>query len=171
MAERWRERGRAAGTSSTAPLADGDAPDWTEELFVYQTLAGAWPIEPGAARALPREGAARGEAQHELDRAGRRVGGARSSASSAGCSTHEPFLADFEPFAAELAAAGARSAIGQLVLRLTSPGVPDIYNGDELPYFALVDPDNRRPGRLGRPPRCAGGSREAPPRATPRSCT
>jgi (1->4)-alpha-D-glucan 1-alpha-D-glucosylmutase len=31
------------------------------------------------------------------------------------------------------------------VLRLTSPGVPDIYNGDELPYLALVDPDNRRP--------------------------
>ena len=31
------------------------------------------------------------------------------------------------------------------MLRLTSPGVPDIYNGDELPYFALVDPDNRRP--------------------------
>ena len=49
------------------------------------------------------------------------------------------------PFAQEVAELGERSAIGQLVLRLTSPGVPDIYNGDELPYFALVDPDNRRP--------------------------
>ena len=58
---------------------------------------------------------------------------------------HEPFLADFAPLAAEIAAAGAHSSVGQLVLRLTSPGVPDIYNGDELPFFALVDPDNRRP--------------------------
>jgi (1->4)-alpha-D-glucan 1-alpha-D-glucosylmutase len=32
-----------------------------------------------------------------------------------------------------------------LVLKLTSPGVPDVYQGDELPYRALVDPDNRRP--------------------------
>jgi (1->4)-alpha-D-glucan 1-alpha-D-glucosylmutase len=31
------------------------------------------------------------------------------------------------------------------VLKLTAPGIPDIYQGDELPYRALVDPDNRRP--------------------------
>ena len=31
------------------------------------------------------------------------------------------------------------------LLKLTSPGVPDIYQGDELPFLALVDPDNRRP--------------------------
>ena len=55
------------------------------------------------------------------------------------------FLADFEPFAARVAAAGERVALGQLVLKLTAPGVPDIYQGDELPFRALVDPDNRRP--------------------------
>ena len=90
-----------------------------------------------------------------------RVGGRASSASRAACSTHEPFLADFEPFAAEVAAAGERSALGQLVLRLTSPGVPDIYNGDELPFFALVDPDNRRPVDWARPPRRARLARRA----------
>src|SRR5207249_7940498 len=58
---------------------------------------------------------------------------------------NERFRAAFEPFAAEVAAAGERAALAQLALRLTSPGVPDIYNGDELPYFALLDPDNRRP--------------------------
>jgi Periplasmic binding protein domain len=42
-------------------------------------------------------------------------------------------------------AAGSRSAIGLLVLRLTSPGIPDHYNGRELRYFALVDHDTRRP--------------------------
>jgi (1->4)-alpha-D-glucan 1-alpha-D-glucosylmutase len=56
-----------------------------------------------------------------------------------------PFLAELVPFAEDLALAGARSSIGQLVLRLTTPGVPDIYGGDELWYLALVDPDNRRP--------------------------
>jgi (1->4)-alpha-D-glucan 1-alpha-D-glucosylmutase len=35
--------------------------------------------------------------------------------------------------------------LGMTLLKLTSPGVPDVYQGDELPYFALVDPDNRRP--------------------------
>ena len=57
----------------------------------------------------------------------------------------EAFLAALEPFAARLAAAGARSTLGQLVLKLTAPGIPDIYQGDELDYRALVDPDNRRP--------------------------
>ena len=35
--------------------------------------------------------------------------------------------------------------LGTTLLKLTAPGVPDLYQGDELPYFALVDPDNRRP--------------------------
>ena len=55
------------------------------------------------------------------------------------------FRADFEPFVAEVAAAGERAALGQLLLKLTVPGLPDIYNGDELPLLSLVDPDNRRP--------------------------
>src|SRR5205823_9485236 len=38
-----------------------------------------------------------------------------------------------------------QAALAQLTLRLTAPGVPDIYQGDELTYLALVDPDNRRP--------------------------
>ncbi|HKG43673.1 MAG TPA: hypothetical protein VKB10_05465 [Gaiellaceae bacterium] len=40
---------------------------------------------------------------------------------------------------------GRTIALGQLLLKLTSPGVPDIYQGDELEALALVDPDNRRP--------------------------
>jgi len=35
--------------------------------------------------------------------------------------------------------------LGTTLLKLTVPGVPDIYQGDELPFLALVDPDNRRP--------------------------
>jgi (1->4)-alpha-D-glucan 1-alpha-D-glucosylmutase len=44
-----------------------------------------------------------------------------------------------------VAAAGDRAALGQLLLKLTVPGVPDIYQGDELLCLSLVDPDNRRP--------------------------
>ena len=58
---------------------------------------------------------------------------------------HEAFLADFEPFAAELARIGDRAALGQLMLKLTVPGLPDVYQGDELRSLSLVDPDNRRP--------------------------
>ncbi len=44
-----------------------------------------------------------------------------------------------------MAAAGDRAALGQLLLKLTVPGVPDVYQGDELLNLSLVDPDNRRP--------------------------
>jgi (1->4)-alpha-D-glucan 1-alpha-D-glucosylmutase len=56
-----------------------------------------------------------------------------------------PFLADFHAFVASLARAGAITSLAQLVLKLTVPGVPDIYQGAELWDFSLVDPDNRRP--------------------------
>jgi (1->4)-alpha-D-glucan 1-alpha-D-glucosylmutase len=49
------------------------------------------------------------------------------------------------PLHRKVAAAGRRSAMGQLMLKLTAPGIPDIYGGDEVEYLALVDPDNRRP--------------------------
>jgi (1->4)-alpha-D-glucan 1-alpha-D-glucosylmutase len=143
MAERWREhvlRWHELGL----PYRDGDAPDWTEELFVYQTLVGAWPISPerldGYFEKALRE-AKRNTSWVEQDE---RWENAVKRYARDVCED-EGFLADFLPFAAEVAEAGERSAIGQLVLRLTSPGVPDIYNGDELPYLALVDPDNRRP--------------------------
>jgi (1->4)-alpha-D-glucan 1-alpha-D-glucosylmutase len=55
------------------------------------------------------------------------------------------FISELEPFVARVARAGERIALGQLALKLTSPGVPDIYQGDELELIALVDPDNRRP--------------------------
>ncbi len=44
-----------------------------------------------------------------------------------------------------MAEAGRRSALGQTLLKLTVPGLPDVYQGDELEALNLVDPDNRRP--------------------------
>ncbi|WKX73106.1 malto-oligosyltrehalose synthase [Streptomyces sp. XD-27] len=62
-----------------------------------------------------------------------------------------PVPAAFEGFAAfdhELAAPARANTLGAALLHLTMPGVPDLYMGTELPYLALVDPDNRRPPRF-----------------------
>jgi (1->4)-alpha-D-glucan 1-alpha-D-glucosylmutase len=56
-----------------------------------------------------------------------------------------PFLDAFAGFVARLAPAAAANSLAQLVLKLTAPGVPDIYQGTERWDFSLVDPDNRRP--------------------------
>jgi (1->4)-alpha-D-glucan 1-alpha-D-glucosylmutase len=52
---------------------------------------------------------------------------------------------DIATFAARIAPAGALNGLAQTVLRLTSPGIPDLYQGTEFWDFSLVDPDNRRP--------------------------
>ena len=56
-----------------------------------------------------------------------------------------PFLSNFAEFIGSLARPAAIASLAQLVLKLTVPGVPDIYQGGELWDFSLVDPDNRRP--------------------------
>ena len=60
-------------------------------------------------------------------------------------SVSRPFLDDLCEFAGRMAPVGAVNGLGQVVLKLTSPGVPDIYQGTEWWDLSLVDPDNRRP--------------------------
>jgi (1->4)-alpha-D-glucan 1-alpha-D-glucosylmutase len=125
-------------------LRAGKIPGWSEELFLYQTLVGAWPIswdrlEQYLVKAM-REAKRTTSwiAPDEQWEAGM-LAFARS------VTTHPPFLERFEPFVADIAFAAERISIGQVVLRFTAPGVPDIYQGDELWDLSLVDPDNRRP--------------------------
>jgi (1->4)-alpha-D-glucan 1-alpha-D-glucosylmutase len=140
MAARWAEE----VTAWQALNAHDGGPDWTEELLIYQTLVGAWPLEPERLEAYVEK--ALREAKRNTswlepnERWEREV-----KEFCRGLFENERFRAAFEPFAADVAVAGEQAALAQLAVRLTSPGVPDIYNGDELPYFALVDPDNRRP--------------------------
>ncbi len=56
-----------------------------------------------------------------------------------------PFFRDARAFAGQLAPVSAVHGLAQVALKLTAPGVPDIYQGCELWDFSLVDPDNRRP--------------------------
>ncbi|MBC7325937.1 MAG: malto-oligosyltrehalose synthase, partial [Moorella sp. (in: Bacteria)] len=55
------------------------------------------------------------------------------------------FLPDFREFQKIVAYYGAWNSLAQVLLKITSPGVPDFYQGTELWNFSLVDPDNRRP--------------------------
>jgi (1->4)-alpha-D-glucan 1-alpha-D-glucosylmutase len=123
---------------------EGRGPDRIEEYFVYQTLAGAWPI--GADRVV--------EYVEKALREGKRNSNWISPDAEwedgvkqfvRDLYEHPPFLETFQPFVERIAAAGSEAVLRQTALKFTVPGVPDIYNGDELEYFALVDPDNRRP--------------------------
>src|SRR5262249_13052810 len=58
---------------------------------------------------------------------------------------HGPFRNDLTPLQRRVAFYGQANSLSQTLVRLTSPGVPDIYQGQELWDFSLVDPDNRRP--------------------------
>src|SRR4030095_7359325 len=57
---------------------------------------------------------------------------------------HRPFRESFDRFAGRVAEVGELSSLAQLLIKLTAPGVADIYQGDELVSLSLVDPDNRR---------------------------
>jgi (1->4)-alpha-D-glucan 1-alpha-D-glucosylmutase len=130
MADEWAEFARGV------PVPDDVDPN--DAYFVLQTLAGAWPLTrerlDGYLEKALREGKLRSnwldpEVEYE-----RRVQEYAWSLA--------PHVA---PFAARLAPLGERIALAQTLLKLTCPGVPDIYQGDELECLSLVDPDNRRP--------------------------
>ena len=157
---RWRRWNRDFRTKARGQLL----PDPNTEYLVYQTLVGAWPLEllgqapdalPAGALAAFRDRiaayaqkAAReaktetswvdpdAEFEAALDRFVR---------SALEPSLASDFLADLIGFVGRVARPGLWNALARLLLHLTTPGVPDVYQGDELWNFALVDPDNRRP--------------------------
>jgi (1->4)-alpha-D-glucan 1-alpha-D-glucosylmutase len=122
----------------------GGMDDPNEEYLVWQTLVGAWPIVPGRLELYLEKSlreAKRTTNWIEPDEAHER----RAKAFVRGLYSNHEFLDDFEPFAARVARAGEHASLGALLLRLTSPGLPDLYQGDALVSLNLVDPDNRRP--------------------------
>ncbi|MGH3002658.1 MAG: alpha-amylase family glycosyl hydrolase, partial [Gaiellaceae bacterium] len=130
----WSERVRA-WRAELGGLEDG-----REELLVYQTLVGALPIE-------------RARLDGYLEKALRE--GKVGSSWLAPDVEHERAVCDYaaraaetigrDPFLDRVRVVARRLANAQLLLKLTSPGVPDLYRGDELEDLSLVDPDNRRP--------------------------
>jgi (1->4)-alpha-D-glucan 1-alpha-D-glucosylmutase len=127
----------------TEGLRSGGAPDDNERLLIFQTLVGAWPIEADRLRGYLEKALREAkrnttwvDQDHDWER--------RVQDFAVALCTFEPFLETFLPLAERVAEAGHRAALGQLALKLTVPGVPDLYQGDELVTLSLVDPDNRR---------------------------
>jgi len=143
QAERWAAHVRRWYELTDELVQDG-APDAAERYLIFQTLVGVWPIAPERIAGYVCK--ALREAKLNTSWVQQNHGWEeRVERFAVGLLSHRPFLDAFEPFCAQVARAGERSALGQLLLKLTVPGVPDVYQGDELIDLSLVDPDNRRP--------------------------
>jgi (1->4)-alpha-D-glucan 1-alpha-D-glucosylmutase len=124
------------------------APDASEQVLVYQSLLGAWPIEVERLKQYMTKALREGkrntkwtEINEEYER--------RVLSFVERLYASEEFLADFQRLQRRVAYCGALSSLSQLVLKATSPGVPDFYRGTEVWDLSLTDPDNRRPVDFG----------------------
>jgi (1->4)-alpha-D-glucan 1-alpha-D-glucosylmutase len=136
---------------------DGEpAPSRNDEYLFYETLVGTWPLETLDNAACEKyaeriqnymQKAIHEAKQHtswinpnpEYDEAVRSFVGATLNTRP-----KNRFFPDFQAFHRRIVNCGLVAALSQTLLKLTSPGVPDIYQGQELWNFSLVDPDNRR---------------------------
>jgi len=137
--------------------ANGEAaPARNDEYLLYQILLGVWPLEDMDEQTRPE---LVGRVQAYMAKATR-----EAKVHTSWINPHEaydtaiqkfvaaildparstPFLRDFLHLQRTVARVGAVNSLGQSLLKLTVPGVPDIYQGNELWDLSLVDPDNRR---------------------------
>ncbi|HEY2625276.1 MAG TPA: malto-oligosyltrehalose synthase [Candidatus Udaeobacter sp.] len=163
MPELWRralQRWRIANRRWKRTINDREAPDGNEEYLLYQTLLGTWPVqlsgvpeEAATAEYIGRIQAYMGKALHEakLNTSWIQPNDEWDAAIHdfvrriLDSSPRNKFLPNFLSVVQEIARLGAINSLTQTLLKLTSPGVPDIYQGNETWDFSLVDPDNRRP--------------------------
>ena len=128
------------------PYRSQGYPDRGLEYLIYQTLVGAWPIDEARLGQFLQKAAREANvhtswtnpvAAYE-DAITQFVGHVMADAE---------FMGDLQTFMgrAQIVALGRTTSLAQTTLLLTSPGVPDLYQGSELWDLSLVDPDNRRP--------------------------
>jgi len=157
--QHWRHM----ATSLSKPLEDGIAPSPGDEVLIYQTVLGSWPLDLAS---TDENGLRRFEhrLQQWLCKMLREAKlhsswNAPNRAYEEACSAflHDTLLSvkgrelreDIAEAVHAIAPAGALNSLSQCLLRLTSPGVPDLFQGCELWDFSLVDPDNRKPVDFG----------------------
>lgn len=141
----------------TTQIEGQPAPCRNDEYLFYQTLIGIWPLDPGDDQAreqvLPRMQQYMQKAIREAKQFTSWISPNRAYEEvvehfvqkSLERRPKNRFLDDFIAFQARLVDAGLYAGLSQLTLKLLSPGIPDIYQGQECWDFSLVDPDNRRP--------------------------
>ena len=146
----WSRKNRSKKTEVQGVLA----PDLTEEALIYQTLLAAWPLTDGEVRRFRYRmknftlKAMREAKTHtswtqvnaDWERAVLRFVDALFDDTAPG-----GFAASFIPIQRRTAYYGAINSLAQVLIKITAPGVPDFYQGQELLNYNLVDPDNRRP--------------------------
>jgi (1->4)-alpha-D-glucan 1-alpha-D-glucosylmutase len=150
---RWSRLNRAHRTRLEAGLAPSPA----DEYLLYQTLLGTLPVqeldEPALVAYRERiesyalKAAREAKAQTSWISPSEEYERALAAFVRALLARVQPnpFLDDLRAQAATLAWFGALNSLSMALVKFTSPGVPDLYQGNELLDFSLVDPDNRRP--------------------------
>ena len=149
--ERWREMNRPW----LKDLPDGTAPEPNVEWMLYQALAGIWPEDFDRGQTEELRERFTDYAVKAVREAKLRSGWTEQDAAYEEAVTtyvaalvspdNDVFLEDFERVLQPFIAAGYLNSLSQTLLKLTAPGIPDIYQGAEGFDFSLVDPDNRRP--------------------------
>jgi (1->4)-alpha-D-glucan 1-alpha-D-glucosylmutase len=120
------------------------APDTNEQVLIYQSMLGAWPIDPDRLKQYVTK-ALREAKTHTNWMEINRSYEARVLSFIDRLYVNSTFLKDFLRLQEKFAYFGALSSVSQLILKNSSPGVPDFYRGTDLWDLSLADPDNRRP--------------------------
>ncbi len=141
--ERWLEA-VSAWRALAEPHRAGDRPERALEYLYYQTLVGAWPLSRERAKAYLLKAARESKVRTSWTQPDAAYEAALAAFVD-GTLGDEDFVAAIERFVAPLVAPGRDNALAQTLVKLTAPGVPDLYQGTELWDLSLVDPDNRRP--------------------------
>ncbi len=149
----WRELNLRHKTTSGGT----EIPSAAEEYLFYQTLIGIWPLrDPGPAeqeelthrvQAYMRKALREAKVHSSWINTNQSYEEAvdKFAAGALGPSPENSFLSELIAFVEKVKAAGLWNSLSQTLLKITSPGVPDFYQGNEIWDFSLVDPDNRRP--------------------------
>ena len=158
--EEWREclvRWSRTNKKKKSVIDGQRIPDRNEEYLFYQTLIGVWPTH--SMESAEYEIFKQRIRDYMLKAA--REGKVNTSWISPNIPYEEallkfadailspalgnPFVEDFKVFQGKIAYHGMFNSLSQALLKMTSPGIPDFYQGTEVWDFNLVDPDNRRP--------------------------
>nr|MBA3891337.1 hypothetical protein [Gemmatimonadaceae bacterium] len=166
--DHWRRvvlRWRRLNKRHRVAIAGRLAPDTNTEYLLYQTLVGMWPppivghrMDDPPSREWLRKAA--GRVEQYMTKAVKEAKVFTSWTDPdpkyeetvirfvhavLGDDADPTFLSDVSRFVARVSGAGAWNSLARIAVHFTSPGTPDTYQGDELWFRALVDPDNRRP--------------------------
>jgi (1->4)-alpha-D-glucan 1-alpha-D-glucosylmutase len=135
----WERTIHEWSTSNYTP-----SPDQNTEYLIYQTMVGAWPLEKE--RLLAYVEKATREAKRKTSWMAPNEDFEKATAKFVeGLYSNRQFMQSLENFVERLLTPGRINSLAATLLKLTSPGVPDTYQGSEIWDLSLVDPDNRRP--------------------------